>query len=186
LYMRKSSSSTVAYLLVLATLFETADEAINTLQAAQSGALVPEVLLRQVRYALPADDALVEAYIRAQGDVSNIVQMWEIPKRCIQKRLLELGLPDLAADPGQAVFPKASLQAFYLSKCSYQESLMLSGMDSRQFDGLLRCCGPIMVKALIKMDKEDVRCSRKELSNNLRRLHATLQGESPPAQMQEV
>jgi len=186
LYMRKSSSSTIAYLLVLAVLFETADEAINTLQAAQSGALVPEILLRQVRYVLPADEALVEAYISAQGDVSSVAQMWEIPKRCIQKRLLELGLPDLAVDPGKAVSPKAGLQAFYLKKLSYEESLMLSGMDCRQFDGLLRHSGPNVVKVLIKMDKEEVRCSRKELSNNLRRLQATHQGESFSAQMQEV
>lgn len=186
LYMRKSSSSTIAYLLVLAVLFETADEAINTLQAAQSGALVPEVLLRQMRYVLPADEALVEAYISARGDVSSVAKMWEIPKRCIQKRLLELGLPDLAVDLGKAVSPKEGLQAFYLKKLSYQESLMLSGMVCRQFDGLLRHCGPNVVKALIKMDKEEVRCSRKELSNNLRRLQATHQGESFPAQMQEV
>jgi len=173
LYMRKSSSSTIAYLLVLTTLFETVDEAVNTLQATQSGALVPEVLLRKVRYALPADDALVETYISAQGDVSSVAQMWEVPKRCIQKRLLELGLPDLAVDPGKAVSPKAGLQAFYLNKLSYQESLMLSGMDCGKFDRLLRHSGPNLVKALIKMDKKDVRCSRKELAKNLRRLQAT-------------
>lgn len=48
-------------------------------------------------------------------------------------------------------------------------------MDCRQFDSLLRGCGPKLVKALIKMDKEDVRCSRKELVYNLRRLQVAEQ-----------
>lgn len=178
LYMRKSSSSTVAYLLVLAALFDTADEAVTSLQASHSVALVSTVLQRHVQHVLPADDELIKRYISARGDISSIVQLWELPKRSIHKRLLELGLPNLEGEPGQAASLRAGLQSFYVDKRSYVESLALSGMRSSHFDALLRKCGPNLPKALMKMDKQGGHRSRKELAHSLQRLQVMEQVQS--------
>lgn len=178
LYMRKSSSSTVAYLLVLAVLFDTADEAINALQASHSGALVSTARQRHSQHALPADDELIKRYISARGNISSIVQLWGLPKHSIQKRLLELGLPNLEGEPGQAASLRAGLQSFYVDKRGYVESLALSGMRSSHFDALLRTCGPNLRKALMKMNKQGGRRSRKELAHSLQRLQAMEQVQS--------
>ena len=185
LFMRKSSSSTIAYLLVLAVLFDSADEAIKSLQDAHDGVVVPPVLLRHGQYALPADDELVEEYIRELGQVSRISPKWELPKHRIQKRLLECGLPNLDEKTDQTVSPRAGLQAFYIDECSYAESLTISGMTSRSFDALLRSCGPDIYKALRKMDRKSKGCSRKELAHSLQRLLAVEQVQAMHSEMHE-
>lgn len=185
LFMRKSSSSTVAYLLVLAVLFDSADEAIRSLQDANDGVLVPPVLLRRRTYVLPADEEIMEAYINALGQTSKISQVWELPKPRIQKRLLELGLPNLDAKVGQTESLRAGMQAFYVDGHSYAESLKISGVTSRRFDALLRVSGPNFCRALRKMGQKSNRCSRKELAHSLQRLLAVEQVQAMPSEVHE-
>ncbi|MCT9813213.1 TniQ family protein [Acidovorax sp. Be4] len=173
LYMRQSSSSTTAYLLVLAALFDTADEAVNLLQAAHSGVHVPKVLKertvlkRYTRYALPADNELIDSYVSARGSVVRTAQAFTLPKHIIQKRLLDLGFPNLDGDLDQPGTPIAGLQSFYVHKRAYAESLTTSGMTARRFDALLRKCGPNLFKAFVKMAATEKRCSRKDLAHSL-------------------
>lgn len=185
LFMRKSSSSTVAYLLVLAVLFDSADEAIKSLQDAHDGVVVPPVLLRHGKYVLPADDELIDAYINAFGQTSKIPQDWELPKPRIQKRLLELGLPNLDAQTEKLASLRAGMQAFYVDGLSYAESLKISGMTSRRFDALLRVSGPNFCRALRKMDQKNNRCSRKELAHSLQRLLAVEQVQAMSSEKHE-
>lgn len=185
LFMRKSASSTVAYLLVLAVLFDSADEAIKSLQDAHDGVVVPPVLLRRRAYVLPADDELMDAYINALGQTSRISQVWELPKPRIQKRLLELGLPNLDAKAEQAESLRAGMQAFYVDGNSYAESLKISGMTSHRFDALIRVSGPNFCRALRKMDQKNNRCSRKELAHSLQKLLAVEQVEAMSSEIYE-
>lgn len=185
LFMRKSSSSTVAYLLVLAVLFDSADEAMKSLQNAHDGVVAPPVLLRHGTYVLPADDELMDAYINALGQTSKISQVWELPKPRIQKRLLELGLPNLDAKAGQTESLRAGMQAFYVDGHSYTESLEISGITSHRFDALLRVSGPNFCRALRKMDQKSSRCSRKELAHSLQRLLAEEQVQAMSSELHE-
>lgn len=186
LFMRKSSSSTVAYLLVLAVLFDSAEQAIKSLQDAHDGVMVPPVLLRRRTYALPADDELMDAYINALGQISKISQVWALPKCRIQKRLLELGLPNLDAKTEKTASLRAGMLAFYVEGQSYAESLEISGMTSRRFDALLRVSGPNFCRALRKMDQKNNRCSRKELAHSLQRLLAVEQVQTMSSEMDEA
>ncbi len=167
LYMRKSSSTMTAYLLVLAALFDTADEAVNLLQAAHSGVHVPKVLQRHTRYALPADNELIDSYVSARGSVVHMAQAFTLPKHIVQKRLQDLGLPNLNGELDQPGTPIAGLQSFYVHKRAYAESLATSGMTACRFDALLRKCGPNLSKALVKMAATEKRCSRKDLAHSL-------------------
>ena len=185
LFMRKSSSSTVAYLLVLAVLFDSADEAIKSLQDAHDGVVVPPVLLRRRTYVLPADEEIMDAYINAFGQTSKISQVWELPKSRIQKRLLELGLPNLDAKAEQTENLRAGMQAFYVDGNSYTDSLKISGMTSHRFDALLRVSGPNFCRALRKMDQKNNRCSRKELAHSLQRLLAVEQVQAMSSEVYE-
>lgn len=186
LFMRKSSSSTVAYLLVLAVLFDSAEQAIKSLQDAHDGVMVPPVLLRRRTYVLPADDELMDAYINALGQISKISQVWALPKCRIQKRLLELGLPNLDAKTEKSASLRAGMLAFYVEGHSYAESLEISGMTSRRFDALLRVSGPNFCRALRKMDQKNNRCSRKELAHSLQRLLAVEQVQTMSSEMDEA
>lgn len=185
LFMRKSSSSTVAYLLVLAVLFDSADEAMKSLQDAHDGVVVPPVLLRRGTYVLPADAELMDAYINALGQTSKISPIWDLPRSRIQKRLLELGLPNLDAKAGKTDSLRAGMQAFYVDGNSYAESLKISGMTSRRFDTLLRVSGPNFCRALRKMDQKNNRCSRKELAHSLQRMLTVEQVEAMSSEMHE-
>ena len=170
LYMRKSSSSTTAYLLVLAALFDTADEAVNLLQAAHSGEHVPKVLQRHMRYTLPADNELIDSYVSSRGSVVRMAQAFRLPQHIVQKRLQDLGLPNLDGELDQPGTPIAGLQSFYVHKRAYAESLVTSGMTARRFDASLRKCGPSLPKALVKMSATEKRCSRKDLAHSLMRM----------------
>lgn len=183
--MRKSSSSTVAYLLVLAVLFDSADEAMKSLQDAHDGVVAPPVLMRHGTYVLPADDELMDAYINALGQTSKISLIWDLPRPRIQKRLLELGLPNLDAKAGQTESLRAGMQAFYVDGNSYTESLRISGVTSHRFDALLRVSGPNFCRALRKMDQKNNRCSRKELAHSLQRLLAVEQVQAMSSEMHE-
>ena len=186
LFMRKSSSSTVAYLLVLAVLFDSADEAIKSLQDAHDGVVIPSVLLRHRTYALPADDELIDAYIKALGQMSKISHMWEIPKARIQKRLLELGLPNLDTNAEKSESLRAGMLAFYIDGCGYAESLQISGLTSHRFDALLRVSGPNFCRALRKIKQKNNRCSRKELAQSLQKLLAVEQVHAMSSEVNEA
>lgn len=185
LFMRKSSSSTVAYLLVLAVLYDCADEAIKSLQDAHDGVVVPPVLLRRRTYVLPTDEEIMEEYIHAFGQTSKISQVWALPKNIVQKRLLELGLPNLDAKTGLTESLRAGVKAFYINGCSYVESLKISGVTSHRFDALIRVSGPNFCKALRKMNQKNNRCSRKELAHSLQRLLAVEQVQAMTSEIQE-
>lgn len=111
--------------------------------------------------------------------------LWELPKPRIQKRLLELGLPNLDAKAEQAESLRAGMQAFYVDGNSYAESLKISGMTSHRFDALIRVSGPNFCRALRKMDQKNNRCSRKELAHSLQKLLAVEQVEAMSSEIYE-
>ncbi|MBK0114089.1 MULTISPECIES: TniQ family protein [unclassified Delftia] len=152
LYLRKSASSVIAYLLVLSVLFGSADQAVCALVDASNGKVVPSWRPRLAKSNVPDAHELLDRYVAAKGGHSAVAQLLELPLHTVRKALLDLGLPNLpewdkASDVGAVI----ALKAYYLDKLSYTSCLEISGMTEPRFDALMRRCGPKMAIALERM-----------------------------------
>jgi len=149
LYLRTAASSTIAYLLVLSVLFESADHAINAMVEACNGKEAPALRSRSVQRRAPCEDELLARYTQAKGVHAEVARQLDLPLHTVRKALCELGLPSLPElDVESKVGVVAALRAYYLDKRSYAASFDVSGMTVECFDALLRQCGPKLTTAL--------------------------------------
>jgi hypothetical protein len=152
LYLRKSASSVIAYLLVLSVLFESADTAINALAGVCGGGVVSASHRKPIKRSVPEIDELVEGYAIAKGVHAEVARLLDLPVYVVRKSLLELGLPSLPEwTPTSEVGPVAALRAFYLGRRSYASCLEISGLSPGRFEALIRQCGPALALALDRM-----------------------------------
>lgn len=152
LYLRKSASSVIAYLLALSVLFESADRAINALAEACNGNVAPGWRPRLVKRSIPDMDELLEHYAAAKGVHVGVARLLELPVHVVRKALCDIGLPSLPEwDATSAVGAVAALRAYYLDKRSYISCQEISGLTEARFDALMRQCGPKLAIALERM-----------------------------------
>lgn len=152
LYLRKSASSVIAYILVLSVLFESADQAINALVDACNGKVVPARRPRSAKHSVPEMDELLGHYAAAKGAHAEVARLLELPVQVVRKTLCDLGLPSLPeCDATSEIGAVAALRAYYLDKRSYISCLEISGMTEARFDTLMRQCGPNLAMALVRM-----------------------------------
>ena len=153
LYMRKSSSSVTAYFLVLAVLYDSADEALNALRAACEGTYVSQVFRRRKsHHEIPDHETLLQFYIRAKGCHSQVAKALQLPQYVVAAALEPLGLPHISSrsvESQQVVL--AALTSFYVNGNSFSESSKTSRLAGRKFELLLRKCGPNLTRALTKI-----------------------------------
>ncbi|MFN3731970.1 TniQ family protein [Comamonas testosteroni] len=174
LYMRKSSSTVTAYLLVLSVLFGDAEEAVNFLDENNKKNLVPKKFKRGLPKNLPTDQELMECYIGCKGSVVNMANTLDISRLSLQSRLDELGLPNLEGDLEGGKSPISGLYAFYIDKRSYADSFKISGMREDRFDNLLRKCASNLPRMLEKIQEPERRCSRKDYARSMKLLGKSL------------
>ncbi|CAM3553546.1 MULTISPECIES: TniQ family protein [Delftia] len=152
LYLRKSASSVIAYLLVLSMLFESADQAVCALAEASNGKVLPLWRSRFEKPNIPDAHELFDQYVAAKGGHSVVAQLLGLPLHTVRKALCDLGLPNLPEwDETSDVGAVIALKAYYLDKLSYTSCLETSGMTETRFDALMRRCGPKMAIALERM-----------------------------------
>ena len=149
LYLRTAASSVIAYLLVLSVMFESADQAINTMASACSGAVTPDPRLRSARRQVPDAGELMERYVQAKGVHADVARLLGLATHTVRKALGEMGLPSLpafdAASQGGVV---AALRAYYLDRRPHSTCMKMSGIPENRFDALVRQCGPKLATAL--------------------------------------
>lgn len=158
LYMRKSSSSVTAYFLVLAVLFDSADDAIHAMRGVCDGTnnVMP---LRQPKnkYLKPDDESLAQSYVNANGCHKSVAKLLNLPRYLVTDMLDGLGLPNLTfkvvEEHKSAV---EGLVSFYTKAQPFLTSVDASGIGLRRFESLLRKCGPRMTKALAKIQPQSV------------------------------
>lgn len=173
LYLRKSASSVIAYLLVLSVLFDSADQAVYALVSACKGEMPPSWRPRLAKSNVPGVDELLEQYVAAKGGHSAVAQQLELPIHAVRKALCDIGLPSLPEwNAASEVGAVAALKAYYLDKLPYTLCLETSGMTGERFDTLMRQCGPKMAIALELMSaKTRIRPRARQAKGRLPSMH---------------
>jgi len=152
LYMANSSSSVWSYILAASVLYESADEALNGLFAAQMDfADKPERKRRE--YKELDRKTLVTTYIESQGHHALVAERLALPLHRAVSMLREAGLPNLLFVRSDAKKPHSAANAFYLQEKSFEESADVGGLTSSEMTALLRYTGVDFKTTLLAMDE---------------------------------
>jgi len=140
LFLSNSASSVSAYILACALLFESADTALNTLQASQVG-------IKRYRQRSPQidRDELIEIYVEARGNYSMIATLLSISKPMVTVKYRAIGLPNL--NEGNKSLLKAAV-AFFVEEQSLVNSATKGGSSVEAMEDLLRSAGSGFAHAL--------------------------------------
>ena len=143
LYLKTSASSTMAYVLACAVLFDSADEAISTL----AGAIrLPQICFQHRKVQISVDE-LRTAYVQSRGDYTKAASLLLCSYQSATKRFRALGLPNLAEASGKSLFSAAV--TFFFDKRSLTESAAAGGVSPAEMvEGLLRIAGAEFCRTL--------------------------------------
>lgn len=144
LFLSKSASSTIGYLLAVSVLFGTVDEALNALQ---SRTKVVQKRSRAQRLAI-TDDELKTAYIEAKGSYKTIGSSLGTTYSAVSRRLENLGLPNLSG-----IRPRVAEAAiaFFIDGKSLDVSATGARIPVGALEDLIRICGVGFARVLREM-----------------------------------
>jgi hypothetical protein len=145
LYLKTSASSTFAYVLACAVLYESADDAINALTGPATKTN------KRVRLPQLNDDALVGAYIRSHGKHAAVANQLSTNKQTTTNRLRALGLPNLGEGATRNIL-KAAI-AFFIDGESLSASAAKGGISIIVMEELLRTSGVGLAHAIREMQR---------------------------------
>lgn len=147
LYLTTSASSTSAYILAFAALYDSTDDALNALQSNPD---------RIKRHRARAEDIsreeILDAYIQARGNYTKVVSAVSGGKQTVIAKLRALGLPNLLGKSKQDILK--AVMAFYVEKNSLQCSADKGGISVEAMEDIVRVAGPELTGALYEMNKQ--------------------------------
>jgi hypothetical protein len=151
LFLSNSASSVSAYILACALLFESADTALNALQASQIG-------IKKYRQRSPQidRDELIEIYVEARGNYSMIATLLSISKPIVMVKYRAIGLPNL--NEGNKSLLKAAV-AFFIEEQSLVNSAAKGIVSVEALEDLLRNAGNSFAHILRAMHRPSGRGS---------------------------
>ncbi len=141
-YLKKSSSSVAAYVLVCALLYSSADEAINALAGMRPQDLA---IPRKRKADLPTDD-LLDAYIQSRGDYARAAERFDYVYQTVAGRYATLGLPNFSGKRGARLFDSAI--AFFVEEKSWADSIAVGRITPQEMENMVRCSGGGLGSAL--------------------------------------
>lgn len=140
-YLTTSASTTFAYVLACAALFESADEAINALARP-----LPTVEKVRERKSIDIDpDELVSAYISVEGSYAKTAKQLGIAFTSAANRLSALGYPNMVETAGKSTHK--ALAALFEDGCSFKRSAELGGISEKELVEALRIMSAVPMKA---------------------------------------
>lgn len=150
IFAKRSAASTIAYILALAALYDSADAALNAIQ------LRPVTLTKPLQPSIKfTRDELINTYIHGSGDYSTIASVLPVSKLSISTQLKAVGLPNLIQNSKRNIF-KAVL-AFYVEKKPLQASAEKGNISVAAMEELIRNAGCDLTRALQAMQRPDGR-----------------------------
>jgi len=154
-YLKTSASTTFAYVLACASLFESAEEALNAL----AGPL-PTAGKVRVRQSIDIDpDILVSAYINVGGSYAKTAKQLGITLTSAAYRLTCMGLPNMLETAGRST--QKALEAFFDEDCSLQRSAEIGGISQKELKRALTVMASGPMKILSKFDAGRCKGSRR-------------------------
>lgn len=154
-YLTTSASTTFAYVLACASLFGSADEAINAL--ARPLPTVENVRERKIIEIAP--DALVLAYISVGGSYAKTAKQLGIAFTSVANRLSDMGYPNMLQTGSKSTHK--ALIALLEEGCSFQRSAELGGISETELVEALRIMSAVPMKALSKSASDRRKGSRR-------------------------
>lgn len=160
LYLNTSASSVNAYVLACAILYESADAALNALQA-------PAVCAKRIRkrYSKNESADITNAYVQSRGNYSATARLMSVSRSEVASKLKVVGLPNLSESPNKNSFVAA--YAFYVEELSLQQSVAKGKMSMEAMGDLIRSAGTELAPALRKMTRPTGRGSGKRRAKQL-------------------
>lgn len=131
-YMKTSASTTFAYILACAVLFESADEALNAL----AGPLPPQGEVRQRKKIVIDPDELLSVYIGQGGNYAKVAKRLDVALASAASRLSNMGLPNMIESACKST--QKALSAFFDDGCTLQQSAMRGGVSQMELEDALR------------------------------------------------
>lgn len=152
LYLQNAASSSLAYILAIAVLYDGVDDAISDL----TSEMPPEQLSRRSRRTCTLEDwtdqKALEVYCLHRGSAADIARELSISVPSARRLLSAKGLPDLGRISHGRLWMAVKL--FYLEKASWDAACERSGVDRSRFEAVVRTAGSDFCSAFSMMDKQ--------------------------------
>ena len=152
LYLQNAASSSLAYILAMAVLYDSVDDALSDLTSEIS----PERLSYGARRTLTVEDwddqKALETYCQHRGSAADIARNLSISVPKARRLLSAKGLPDLGRISHGRLWMAVKL--FYLEKASWDAACERSGVDRSRFEAVVRTAGSDFCSAFSMMDKQ--------------------------------
>lgn len=154
-YLTNSASTSFAYILACASLFDSADAALNAL----AGPL-PKKEKARGRSRIDIDqDALVSAYISVGGSYAKTAKQVGIAFVSAANRLSALGFPNMLDTVGCCT--QKALSAFFNEGCSLHRSAEVGGVSPTKLEEALRIMAADVFKTIYKSETGQRKGSRR-------------------------
>lgn len=159
-YLNTSASSVYAYVLACAILYESADAALNALQA-------PVTCTKRIRRrsSKNGSEDIINAYVQSRGNYSATARLMSVSRPETVAKLKAVGLPNLSESPNKNSFVAA--YAFYVEEMSLQQSVTKGKISMEAMGDLIRSAGTELAPALRKMTRPTGRGSGKRRAKQL-------------------
>ena len=152
LYLQNAASSSLAYILAMAVLYDSVDDALSDLTSEIS----PERLSYGARRSLTVEDwddqKALETYCQHRGSAADIARNLSISVPKARRLLSAKGLPDLGRISNDPL--RVAVKLFYLERASWDAACERSGVNTPRFEAVVRTAGSNFCAALSVMDKQ--------------------------------
>lgn len=153
IFQSGANASIETYLMAATVLFDSAQQAIQSLEHASSGSHASTRAPRY--YQLGIDNkALREAYVIEGGNLINIARRLNLPRKKAEKLLHIQGLPNLNKCPRKGRDYQTSADAFFNLGRSVTESAAIGGLTITEMESLIRSAGTNFAETLVALRKE--------------------------------
>lgn len=152
LYLKNASSSSLAYILAMAVLYESVDDALSDL----TSEIPPERLSHRSRQTLTVEDwtdqKALEIYCLHRGSAADIARNLSISVPRARRLLSAKGLPDLGRISNDSL--RMAVKLFYFERAAWEVACERSGVNRSRFEAVVRTAGSDFCAALLMMDKQ--------------------------------
>jgi hypothetical protein len=146
LFLPRSASAATAYILVLALLYPTPNEAMD---AILNPGVAPVRRSRRSPSRVLCKEELRRAYLDARGVYAAIASSVVVQSAVLARRLTKLGLPNLASNGGRL---EAAARLFLIEGKSIAKSAEDCGITIESIESMLRIVGHSYAELLREMD----------------------------------